>query len=251
MSWEEVRESSSRVCATASLSSCSRLLVTSGSSRKWRIISSTLVGVAVLLVSPCRTKHQPHVSSSCVSFSKADECSWRNQWLTVIQALFSSSLAVIRWAGSTFRRQRNTCFAVETDSSQSVVLLAATEVNNKTTSTDSPALHIPSLYVIISSSMQGYRFKNENRVGMSPASLIVSQMGPVNLSSPFLIFSNSFSFELDMNGASPHSLQGHTAQICLAIQCMYVCVSVCLCMLACRVTYSIYMITPMLHTSHC
>lgn len=56
------------------------------SSRSWRIISSTLHGVAGTLVSPCWTKQ--HISIYCVTHLKLTEVFWKKP--TVIQG-FSSS----------------------------------------------------------------------------------------------------------------------------------------------------------------
>lgn len=87
---------------------------------------------------------------------------------------------------------------------------------------------------------------------------MVCHTGPEKVSSPFIIMSESLSLELYMNGGSPHSLKKkkknhkhtHIVQV-RAPDCMWVC--------ACawewkqqeRSSYSMYMMTPMLHKSHC
>ena len=99
----------------------------------------------------------------------------------------------------------------------------------------------------------------------SPASLMVSQSEPENVSSPLLIFSNSFSSELEMKGAFPHNLRGQRVLSLSVVQVRETVGDVLMyrvrvdwtvgdvLMYSVRVdwTYNMYMITPMLHTSHC
>lgn len=140
-----------------------------------------------------------HQSSSCDSFGEVYECSWNNQCLTVIQGFSSSWLADMRYAGSTFRRQVNRFFAVETDSSQ-LVSLFVTMWREK--------LHVCNNYFCFYAGLHLLFMY----YWVSPASLTVAQMVWVNLTSLFMISFSRFDFVLDTNGGSPHSLQGHRAQ---------------------------------------
>lgn len=55
----------------------------------------------------------------------------KNPRLTVIQGFSRSWLADMRWAGSTFRRQANRFFAVETDLGQSVTFNLSCQISSK------------------------------------------------------------------------------------------------------------------------